>query len=230
MKASEYKEECAQERRDTKKMTAKVTDGAGRDSTVGSGDAIEQMLVDFDVYAMGLLGDNAGGRKAKTKTASAKPKSQRRRASSTARKVHGDEATTSSEPDESTPELSEGIGGLFGESADGDRGTKQSSRAETASASKKVVPTRSGDPVRVYLRRMGAVPLLSREDEVEIAKAIETGELELLNALAISNSALRQIAKMGTRLEQGKMKLRDIVAFSEGPTPGTSEYEETSED
>lgn len=70
---------------------------------------------------------------------------------------------------------------------------------------------KSSDPVRLYLRRMGAVPLLSREGEVEIAKRIEAGEKEVLSVVTGSQIAIQEIIQLGEKLRDGKVALKDVV-------------------
>ncbi|RMG20740.1 MAG: RNA polymerase sigma factor RpoD [Deltaproteobacteria bacterium] len=70
---------------------------------------------------------------------------------------------------------------------------------------------RSSDPVRMYLRKMGSVSLLTREGEVEIAKRIEAGEKEVLNVVLGSTIAIREIIEIGDRLKKGKVRLKDVV-------------------
>jgi RNA polymerase primary sigma factor len=67
------------------------------------------------------------------------------------------------------------------------------------------------DPVKMYLREMGLVSLLSREGEVEIAKQIEAGEQETLRALVESTIGIRGIIKLGGDLKHGKTRLRDVL-------------------
>jgi len=67
------------------------------------------------------------------------------------------------------------------------------------------------DPVKIYLREMGLVSLLSREGEVEIAKRIETGENKILDALIRCRIGIEYIAELGGDLEAGTLKVRDIV-------------------
>jgi RNA polymerase primary sigma factor len=67
------------------------------------------------------------------------------------------------------------------------------------------------DPVKMYLREMGLISLLSREGEVEIAKRIETGENQVLNALIRCRIGLEYMFELGTNLEAGRLKVRDIV-------------------
>ena len=69
----------------------------------------------------------------------------------------------------------------------------------------------SADPVRVYLRRMRSVPLLSREEEIALAKQIEQGKLEILNLIAGSTFAMHHIIVLGEKLRADKIKLRDVV-------------------
>ncbi len=70
---------------------------------------------------------------------------------------------------------------------------------------------RSSDPVRLYLRKMGSVSLLTREGEVEIAKRIEEGELEVLEVVISSPPALDEIMDIANRLRTGKAKCKDVV-------------------
>jgi RNA polymerase primary sigma factor len=70
---------------------------------------------------------------------------------------------------------------------------------------------KTNDPVRMYLRKMGSVALLSREDEVNIAKRIEAGEKEVLDVVLKSALAVKEILALGQRLNQGKIRIRDVV-------------------
>ncbi|MDY6953941.1 MAG: RNA polymerase sigma factor RpoD, partial [Thermodesulfobacteriota bacterium] len=67
------------------------------------------------------------------------------------------------------------------------------------------------DPVKMYLREMGLVSLLSREGEVEIAKQIEAGEQDVLMALVESTIGVRSIMALGEKLRNGEMRLRDVL-------------------
>jgi len=71
--------------------------------------------------------------------------------------------------------------------------------------------SRSDDPVRMYLREMGAVELLSREGEIAIAKRIEAGNTVMLGGLCESPMTLKAIAGWRDELVNGTMQLRDIV-------------------
>jgi RNA polymerase primary sigma factor len=74
---------------------------------------------------------------------------------------------------------------------------------------------KTNDPVRLYLREMGVVPLLTREGEVAIAKRIERGQLKTQKAIARSPIAVKEVLKMGDDLEAGTANIREIVIFSE---------------
>jgi RNA polymerase primary sigma factor len=69
---------------------------------------------------------------------------------------------------------------------------------------------KTNDPVRMYLREMGSVSLLTREGEVEIAKRIERGKREITRAILSSPVTLKEIIMLGERLEKGRLSLREI--------------------
>jgi RNA polymerase primary sigma factor len=77
------------------------------------------------------------------------------------------------------------------------------------------VGDKTNDPVRMYLREMGAVPLLTREGEVEIAKRIERGQTVVLKALSRSPLVIQKIIGMGEEVENGAMASRDLVQISD---------------
>ena len=72
--------------------------------------------------------------------------------------------------------------------------------------------SRSTDPVRMYLREMGAVPLLDRDGEVVIAKKIEMGEQDVLYALVEVPVAVEELINVGEDLRQNRIKLKDVEA------------------
>jgi RNA polymerase primary sigma factor len=74
---------------------------------------------------------------------------------------------------------------------------------------------KTNDPVRLYLREMGVVPLLTREGEVAIAKRIERGQLKTQKAIARSPIAVKELLKIGEQLAGGAANIRDIVIFAE---------------
>ncbi len=83
--------------------------------------------------------------------------------------------------------------------------------------------SRGGDPVRMYLREMGAVGLLDREGEVYIAKKIEEGELEVLNAIVEVPVAVEELILVGEDLAENKIKLKDVVKTIEEDDPSEEE-------
>jgi len=83
--------------------------------------------------------------------------------------------------------------------------------------------SRSTDPVRMYLREMGAVPLLDRDGEVVIAKKIENGEQDVLYALVEVPVAVEELIKVGEDLKQNRIKLKDVVKTIEEDDPSEDE-------
>jgi RNA polymerase primary sigma factor len=75
---------------------------------------------------------------------------------------------------------------------------------------KEVEDVKSADPVRLYLRKMGSVSLLTREGEVEIARRIEKGEREIVRAMLMSPLGTFEIINLGKRLDQGRIKVKAI--------------------
>ena len=86
-----------------------------------------------------------------------------------------------------------------------------------APASKSVAPqpVRYDDPVRMYLREMGRVPLLTREGEVEIARRIEAGERQVVSALFRAEPSVREIRALMKRLKEGQLKIEDFIKVDE---------------
>jgi RNA polymerase primary sigma factor len=74
---------------------------------------------------------------------------------------------------------------------------------------------KTNDPVRLYLREMGVVPLLTREGEVAIAKRIERGQIKTQKAISRSPIAVAELIKMGEELREGRLNIREVVTFSE---------------
>jgi RNA polymerase primary sigma factor len=74
---------------------------------------------------------------------------------------------------------------------------------------------KTNDPVRMYLREMGTVPLLTREGEVEIAKRIERGQLRVMKAISRSPIVIREIAALGEDLKRGVRNVKEVVVFDE---------------
>jgi len=92
-----------------------------------------------------------------------------------------------------------------------------------AAATKKEAVDRTDDPVRMYLREMGAVELLSREGEIAIAKRIEAGRDTMIWGLCESPISFNAIIEWSNALNDGRMQLREILdleaMLSKGPTP-----------
>jgi len=85
---------------------------------------------------------------------------------------------------------------------------------------------KTSDPVRMYLREMGGVSLLTREGEVEIAKRIEKGQLDVLNEVHRSPAALLYIVELAEGLRAGTVRVRDL--FEEDDS--SSQEEDDSDD
>jgi len=70
---------------------------------------------------------------------------------------------------------------------------------------------KTNDPVRMYLREMGTVPLLTREGEVEIARRIERGEKNVVKALSRSRYAINQLLLFGQRIRDKEIRVEDLI-------------------
>jgi len=125
--------------------------------------------------------------------------------------VENDDAGEEEEPAEEAAE-EEVVGVDEGETAP----------AATAPAKKESVD-RTDDPVRMYLREMGAVELLSREGEIAIAKRIEAGRDTMIQGLCESPITFNAIIEWSTALNEGRMQLREILdldaMLAKDPTP-----------
>jgi RNA polymerase primary sigma factor len=74
---------------------------------------------------------------------------------------------------------------------------------------------KTNDPVRMYLREMGTVPLLTREGEVEIAKRIERGKLAVIKSISRTPTVARTIIQMGEQLRNDERTIRELVTFQD---------------
>jgi RNA polymerase primary sigma factor len=74
---------------------------------------------------------------------------------------------------------------------------------------------KTNDPVRVYLREMGIVPLLTREHEVAIAKRIERGHLRVLKAISRSPLVLKELFSVAVELRSGDQAIKKIIHFDD---------------
>ncbi|HEY8369452.1 MAG TPA: RNA polymerase sigma factor RpoD [Thermodesulfobacteriota bacterium] len=85
---------------------------------------------------------------------------------------------------------------------------------------------KTNDPVRMYLREMGTVSLLTREGEVEIAKRIEMGEEAVLAAVLNSPLAVKEILGIGDRLRKRKLRVKEVIRDLDENEDGAAEEEE----
>jgi RNA polymerase primary sigma factor len=74
---------------------------------------------------------------------------------------------------------------------------------------------KTNDPVRMYLREMGTVPLLTREGEVAIAKRIEQGKLAVIKSISRTPKVTQDVIEMGEQLKRGERTVRELVVFNE---------------
>ena len=123
----------------------------------------------------------------------------------------------------------------------------QSTSAEAAIAALAALDSEFGrttDPVRMYMREMGVVELLEQEDEIRIAKEIESGVFEIMQGITLYPVITEIFFKAHTRLEEGKCKITDVIigyqgdaeefakkkaAFDAGEFDDDEEYEELEE-
>lgn len=128
---------------------------------------------------------------------------------------------------ENDDEAAEELGGDEVESIDG---TEKDKKTTAAAAPKKATGDRTDDPVRMYLREMGAVELLSREGEIAIAKRIEAGRDTMIWGLCESPTTFNAIIEWSTALNDGEMQLREILdldaMLSKDPVPENLEEED----
>ncbi|MFH0778094.1 MAG: sigma-70 factor domain-containing protein, partial [Candidatus Eisenbacteria bacterium] len=96
---------------------------------------------------------------------------------------------------------------------------KKAKRQEERKAESRLLaaqPVRYDDPVRMYLREMGKVPLLDREGEVEIAKRIERGEAMVVDAMFQTATSVNELASMAKKLTANKIKVEDVIQVDVG--------------
>ena len=74
---------------------------------------------------------------------------------------------------------------------------------------------KTNDPVRMYLREMGTVPLLTREGEVAIAKRIERGKLSVIKTISRTATTARVVIRLGEQLRRGERTIRELVLFQD---------------
>src|SRR5687767_11688755 len=74
---------------------------------------------------------------------------------------------------------------------------------------------KTNDPVRMYLREMGTVPLLTREGEVEIARRIERGKLAVIKSISRTPLVAKKVILLGDQLRSGDRTIRELVIFND---------------
>ncbi|MBC2730388.1 MAG: RNA polymerase sigma factor RpoD [Thiobacillus sp.] len=90
---------------------------------------------------------------------------------------------------------------------------------------------RTTDPVRMYMREMGSVDLLTREGEIEIAKRIEEGLRHMVQAISSCPLTIQQILDMAAQVEKDEMRIDELIdGFVEMETEAAAEEEDTSAD
>ncbi|NVJ69401.1 MAG: RNA polymerase sigma factor RpoD [Alphaproteobacteria bacterium] len=105
---------------------------------------------------------------------------------------------------------------------------EEAEQEEFKTTDKKEASDRTDDPVRMYLREMGSVELLSREGEIAIAKRIEAGRATMIEGLCMSPLTFRAIIEWAERLENEEMLLRDIIDLEAtlGKEPDSDDLED----
>ncbi|RPI00641.1 MAG: RNA polymerase sigma factor RpoD, partial [Zetaproteobacteria bacterium] len=98
---------------------------------------------------------------------------------------------------------------------DGDESAEEEASPEAELDLSPAPVGRTDDPVRMYLREMGRTPLLTREGEIRIAKRIEEGRKAVADSVCRAAAAVREILYLGERLEQGRLRIGDLVALNE---------------
>ena len=92
---------------------------------------------------------------------------------------------------------------------------KEELASETSLDLSSEIDTTSQDPVRVYLREMGSVPLLTREGEVAIARRMERGQLVVTKAITRSPIVIKELIAVGEELRKGARSIKEVVQFTE---------------
>jgi RNA polymerase primary sigma factor len=98
---------------------------------------------------------------------------------------------------------------------------KEAARAREAS--------HASDPIRLYLKKMGTIPLLNREREIEIARRIEEGVEQVLSAILSSQVAAQEIMRLGDLLRDGQVRAKDILRGSDQDSDSDAEVDEEAQ-
>ena len=99
-----------------------------------------------------------------------------------------------------------------------ERKRSELSRENSEEPEQDLAPTvveKTNDPVRLYLREMGTVPLLTREGEVEIAKRIERGKIAIIKAISRTPTVVKIVIRLGEQLRNGDRTIREIVILQD---------------
>ncbi len=94
-----------------------------------------------------------------------------------------------------------------------ERERARNGRRKRRSLALKQHSARADDPVKMYLREMGKVPLLSRDEEVELARQIEEGKHGILEIIFQSSTSIRKLIRTAERLNGGEIELEDLIDF-----------------
>jgi RNA polymerase primary sigma factor len=97
------------------------------------------------------------------------------------------------------------------ESAKDFQGSKGDARDQEHAIETNQSHSKVTDPVKMYLKEMGHVDLLTKEQEVELAKTIEAGEREVISLIMKTSVGLEGVFKIGEQLSNGEIKLKDII-------------------
>ena len=126
------------------------------------------------------------------------------------------EATSSEEIDELFSVLTSlGIEVLDSEDKYKEKKRLQKSAEEPGAEIQPTLLEKTSDPVRMYLREMGTVPLLTKEGEVEIAKRIERGKQKVLKVISRTPTMASTIIRLGDQLKDGQRTIRELIVFNE---------------
>ncbi|MEW6542566.1 MAG: RNA polymerase sigma factor RpoD [Nitrospirota bacterium] len=112
-------------------------------------------------------------------------------------------------------------GDRFQKAADGDESGEEAEEGEESEENEKEIDltpgvlSRTDDPVRLYLKEMGSVALLSREGEIEIAKRIEEGKKEIASIVFGMPMSIQFVLALREKLKAGKIGIRELVPVAE---------------
>ena len=128
-------------------------------------------------------------------------------------------------PDVTSPEVIDDIMVLFSdmdiEILDSESAEKRAAKKKSESASSETISSfddstygKTDDPMRMYLREMGQIPLLSREGEIAIAKRIEEGQIEVCQATVSTQVAIDAVLELAEQLKKGELGVTELVVVT----------------